>query len=196
MDPKVKHSRSYYEESALKVTQNEATPASARTSITATSRARETTTLKWTVYPILCVAFYTTFALLAWIFVCIMSKRPIRIEKSYYEPIYSDPEETWRINEKYIKAAEVLRAIVALLTIPVTSAVCSVAFVAYMQAGPLRRTLNLRQTMAIADQGWISPRIWTKLVKAGSFPLYLAFALTLIGMIMIMSSRRKDANEL
>ncbi|CAN9102922.1 unnamed protein product [Alternaria alternata] len=37
--------------------------------------------------------------------------------------------------------------------------------------------------MALADQGWISPRIWTMYSKVGSLPLYIAFGLTLVGVV-------------
>jgi hypothetical protein len=50
--------------------------------------------------------------------------------------------------------------------------------------------LNLRQTMALADQGWISPRIWTMYSKVGSLPLYIAFGLTLVGMCCVNISRK------
>lgn len=88
-----------------------------------------------------------------------------------------------RYNEKIIRVAEVLHTVAALLTIPITSAICSIAFVVYMQSGGMSRSLNLEQLMALADQGWISPRIWARIVQVGSAPLYVAFVLTVIGEI-------------
>ncbi|KAF2179259.1 hypothetical protein K469DRAFT_716517 [Zopfia rhizophila CBS 207.26] len=64
------------------------------------------------------------------------------------------------------------------------------AAVGYMQAGRFPRRLSLRQLMALADQGWISPRMWVRVfgekgglwsVRAGSLRLFVAFALTAIG---------------
>lgn len=161
----------------------EALPSSARSSITA--REPVTTTFGINLYPLLIVGSYTTIALLAWILVCIMSKRPIRLERSYYKSDTYHPERAYAINEKYMKVAQILRSVVALLTVPVTSAICSMAAVAYMQAGNLRKSLDVRRAMAIADQGWISPRIWVLLPKTGSSLLYLAFVLTLIGMLWL-----------
>jgi hypothetical protein len=84
-------------------------------------------------------------------------------------------------HENSIRAAQIVQTISSLLTIPVTSAICSMAFVAFLQASNLRLRLNLRQTMALADQGWISPRIWITISEVGSLPFYIAFALTLFG---------------
>ncbi|CAN9135659.1 unnamed protein product [Alternaria alternata] len=57
------------------------------------------------------------------------------------------------------------------------------ALASFIQTGGARTKLNLRQTMALADQGWISPRIWTMYSKVGSLPLCIAFGLTLVGVI-------------
>ncbi|KAF2471795.1 uncharacterized protein BDR25DRAFT_285399 [Lindgomyces ingoldianus] len=159
-----------------------------------TAREPATTKLKLNAYPLLILCVYMMLALVAWIFTCVASQHPIRGLKSYTGPSDYRVDELhfFHVNEKYIRGTEILRSIVTLLTIPVTSAICSMAAVAYMQAGSLRRDLSLRQLMALADQGWASPRIWMKLVdvrgkliimKAGSLPLFIAFTLTLIGSI-------------
>jgi len=132
-------------------------------------------------FPAFVFLLYATLALLSWILLCVMSKRPIIGEKTYYTTTYSDGDGRFAINERYYRTARILQSIVSLLTIPVTSTICSVACVAYMQTGRLRKSLTLRQTMALADQGWISPRIWTRLGSMGSLPLYVAFGLTLVG---------------
>ncbi|KNG51545.1 hypothetical protein TW65_01213 [Stemphylium lycopersici] len=42
-------------------------------------------------------------------------------------------------------------------------------------------TWTVACTMALADQGWLSPRIWNHVSHLGSLPFYVAFGLTLIG---------------
>ncbi|KAF2787129.1 hypothetical protein K505DRAFT_317237 [Melanomma pulvis-pyrius CBS 109.77] len=162
-----------------RVPDEEMRPLSPRSSITV--RERATTTLGRKAWPLLVVAFYTGIALTAWIFLCILSKRPIWGEKSYYRAENWDSKDYARVNRKYVKAAHILKSVVALLTIPVTSAICSMAAAGYMQHGNLRKSLNLRQIIALADQGWISKKILVYLMEAGSLPLYLAFALMIIG---------------
>jgi hypothetical protein len=132
-------------------------------------------------FPFLILIMYSLLALLSWILLCVMSKRPIKGERTYTETESSRGERRFATNEKYYTAARILQSVVGLLTIPVTSAICSIACVAYMQTGRLRKSLTLRQAMAMADQGWINPRMWTRLASKGSLPLYVAFTLTLIG---------------
>ncbi|KAF2264622.1 hypothetical protein CC78DRAFT_223531 [Lojkania enalia] len=160
----------------------ESTPASPRSSITV--RERPATTLHGNFYPVLGVCFYSVLALLAWTLVCILSHRPLRGTKSYSQPSSSyrvEPNEIITANEKFFKAVDILRIIVALLTIPITSFVCSMAAVTYMQAGQMRRSLTLRQLMALSDQGWIRPSHLLRIAKTGSLPLCLAFFLVVLG---------------
>jgi hypothetical protein len=142
-----------------------------------------TTTLHRNTWPVFVFALYATLALLAWILLCIMSRRPIRGANSYFNHEIWKPEHLFEVNQEYTKAAQVLSTIVALLTIPVTSALCSMAAVVYMQSGSLRKSLKIKQVMALADQGWIGPRtLWgLGIGKVGSLPLYFAFIFTLIG---------------
>ena len=154
-----------------------------------TVREPITAKLKHTNYPFFIFIIYAVLALLAWIFTCILSRRPIWGTKSYFEPIgYAKgrtPEIIYSKNRTYVTAAQVLRVIVALLTVPVTSALCSMAAVVYMQAGSMRRALSLRQLMGLADQGWTSPRIALD-IRAASIPLWFAVILTVIGKYSVM----------
>ena len=148
------------------------------------SNAKIVKMLPGTAWPFIVVAFYSALAIVAWTFVAILSKRSMRGKKSYTETIHSytrdNEERFFDDNENYIKAAQVLRSIVTLLTIPVTTTICSMAAVAYMQSG-WGRNLTLGKTMALADHKWIELRRPLSFIGAGSFPLYLAFALTIIG---------------
>ena len=143
-------------------------------------------TLHTSFWPLMVFIFYATLALFTWIVLCVASSRPIGSKKGYinvqdYSTTRGDLDATLTKHERALRAAQILQVVVALLTIPVTSAICSMALAAYIQAGSSRTKLNLRQTMALADQGWISPRTWIRRSKVGSLPLYFAFTLTLVG---------------
>ncbi|KAK5683196.1 hypothetical protein LTS10_004727 [Elasticomyces elasticus] len=73
-------------------------------------------------------------------------------------------------NEAWLRAAQVMQSIVAVLTIPLTSAVCSKAAVAFLQQRT-NSNISLRQTMALADRGWTDPMIYFKML-AGGFKRY------------------------
>lgn len=146
--------------------------------------------------PVLAFIFYATIALYAWIVFCITSRGPIGSKKSYFEldQYYEEKVISLLSNTRnHIRAAEILQSIATLLTIPITSAICAVAAVAFMQAGGLRTQLTLRQTAALADQGWLSPRILLKFSALGSLPLHIAFGLTVVGECG-SSSRRQLQN--
>ena len=81
-------------------------------------------------------------------------------------------------NERYIVAARVLHTIAALLIIPVTGYVCTVAAMAYLQSGRSKIQLTVMQSIAVADQKWWSP---DTLTNYGSRPLYVGFWMTLLG---------------
>ncbi|KAF2866951.1 hypothetical protein BDV95DRAFT_622590 [Massariosphaeria phaeospora] len=150
---------------------------SKRSSIT----ARETviTVLHTSLWPIVVFGFYAAVALASWIIICVSSKRPIRFTNSYYHVPNTAPrlEHIWSVNEKYIRTARIIQTIAVLLAIPVTSAM---ACVVYVQSNDLRKSLSLRKTLALADQGWASP---AKVTRVGCLPLFIAFGLTIIGSI-------------
>jgi len=148
-------------------------------------------TLHTSFWPLMVFIFYATLALFTWITFCVASSRPIGSKYDYTsnEDYSNDLVPVLAKHEKALRTAQILQSVVALLTIPITSAICSMALAAYIQAGSSRTKLNLRQTMALADQGWISPKIWARWSKVGSLPLYSAFALTLVGKSYVDLSR-------
>jgi hypothetical protein len=140
-------------------------------------------TLHTSFWPLMVYIFYGTIALFTWITLCFATTRPIGSKQDFMHQTgwNLDLDSVLAKHERALRAAQILQSVVALLTIPITSAICSMALAAYIQAGSSRTKLNLRQTMALVDQGWISPRIWAICSKVGSLPLYLAFGLTLVG---------------
>jgi hypothetical protein len=148
-----------------------------------TAREPVVRTLHTSLWPLVVFIFYATISAFTWAVFCIASSRPFGSKQDYtnQKGYGSELDAVLTKHEKAIRAAQILQAVVALLTIPVTSAICSMALAAFVQTSRARTKLNLRQTMALADQGWINPRIWTMCSKVGSLPLYIAFSLTLVG---------------
>jgi hypothetical protein len=169
---------------------HEPMPASRTTSMTAHEPV--TRSLHTSLWVLVVFAVYAALNLLAWTVFCIASTRLAGTTQDYtHKSVYQQELESLITkHENLIKAAQIVQAITALLTIPVTSAICSIALLSFIQTGSLRTKLNLRQTMALADQGWISPRIWTRLSKVGSLPLYIAFGLTLVGRASVETSEK------
>jgi hypothetical protein len=116
---------------------------------------------------------YATMAVIAWAATCYLSFKPIGAkhygvvpgkENDGYGSI--SPEAYHQLyvrSEEWFRAARVLAAIVATLTIPVTTSVCTRAAVAFHQ----RQRLTLRQTMTLANKAWLEPVTWLRLVGVG-----------------------------
>lgn len=148
--------------------------------------------LHTSLWPLVVFIFYAALSAFTWAIFCIASKRPIGSKQDYgnQDGYRKELDAILTKHENAIRAAQIIQVVVALITIPITSAICSMALASFIQTGGARTKLNLRQTMALADQGWISPRIWTMYSKVGSLPLYIAFGLTLVGMCCVNISRK------
>jgi hypothetical protein len=141
-------------------------------------------------YIVFMVVIYASLALTAWILTCLLTFRPIttkhygyNVRVSYSEPLlkakYDKSEEVYR-------AARTVQAVVTVLTIPLTSAVCSAAAVIFAQSKRKERHLTMRQMMALADKGWTDPTTIARLLtgrgkKYSSLPLICAMLLILFG---------------
>ena len=68
--------------------------------------------------------------------------------------------------EGFFRAAQVIRSFVAVVTIPLISAVCSKAAVVFTQRKN-QAALSLRQTMLLADRGWTDPLVYAGLICGG-----------------------------
>lgn len=67
-------------------------------------------------------------------------------------------------SERYLRAAKIIQSLVSILTVPLTSAVCSQAAVVYIQRKRGNNRPTLRQSMALADRGWTDIKLMQKLV--------------------------------
>ncbi|CAG7979359.1 unnamed protein product [Penicillium salamii] len=152
------------------------------------------------------VGFYTTLVLFSWIMVCLLNYRPVTIASYQKYPsntapnpyrttsqgsISSQPMRAKYVhNERWYKAVQVLQSIVGVLTIPVTSAVCSSAVVVYLQCrtDKLKPKITLRQLTVLADKGWTDISTYfqlsTQWPRYGTPFLAWALALHLFGAII------------
>lgn len=143
------------------------------------------------------VFLYSVFAVFAWSLIGILSVRPIGA-RSYGMSIFPDENDGYNHSklsdflhrysnsENYYRAAKVINAGLGVLTLPLATAICVRAAVTYTQQR--RHGFTIRQAMALADQGWISPDIWLKLIhprkglrRYGSTLLWLAMLLHILG---------------
>ncbi|KAJ7366124.1 hypothetical protein DFH08DRAFT_678543 [Mycena albidolilacea] len=117
---------------------------------------------------------YATMAVIAWATTCYLSFKPIGAKHYGVVVLYKKNDgygsigpkayhQLYAQSEEWFRAARVLAAIVATLTIPVVTSVCARAAVAFHQ----RQRLTLRQTMTLANKAWIEPATWLRLVGAG-----------------------------
>ncbi|KAF2453807.1 hypothetical protein BDY21DRAFT_119374 [Lineolata rhizophorae] len=139
-------------------------------------------------FPVLLVILYAAVAVAGWALTCTASRRPITTpsygyvqqEDGEFDRVY-DAEEKYARNERYIRAGQGLRIIAAVFVVPVTSSICAAAAAAYTQDGKRGRHLSLRQTMALADRGWISISNWTS--ARVSLGLFLATVVVFLGIL-------------
>lgn len=125
-----------------------------------TSRIHRSTYVVWL------VLFYAALVLSSWTITCIITYHPINgkhydawILPSKVYPWASETKDLQKMyaqNEEWYRAARVIQSIAAVLTIPLTSAVCASAAVVYLQHCTKGQppTFTLRQMTVLADKGW------------------------------------------
>ncbi|KAI0966345.1 hypothetical protein F4678DRAFT_299914 [Xylaria arbuscula] len=139
---------------------------------------------------------YLALALYAWVITCILTYRPIGPHHYGVDIVNSDNDgwgwsganyihSLYEKSETYYRSARVIQSIVAVLTIPLTSAVCGRAAVAFLQ----RNTgITMRQMITLADKGWVEPGVFMILPfrwkRYGSWFLLYALFLSLLGSII------------
>lgn len=158
------------------------------------------TRMQRSTYVVWLVLFYAALVLSSWIVICKLSYSPLTVDRygAAWLPTKivridsaTQARKEFEKNERWYKAAQVIQSITGVLTIPLTSAVCSSAAVVYLQRGPDRRTpsFTLRQLIVLADKGWTNIPTLFSLVTGGwsrYFSLFFAWALvlTILGAII------------
>ena len=140
------------------------------------------------------VSLYTILAIFAWVVTCVLSFKPIGVRSYGYDNStdygYGDLgpvafHKLFNKSKNYFRAAQIIEAIVDVLTLPLATAICASAAVVYVQQS--RQSFSLRQSSVLADEGWSKPDIWWKLLffrnwrRYGSTLLWLAILLHLLG---------------
>lgn len=174
-------------------------PAPVYTATKQASKSTSSTTLHRSAYVLILVLLYSGLALFAWVVTCILTHRPITA-KHYGAWIFNKENDGYGwtgagyINSLYVKnenwyrTARVLQSIVSVLTIPLTSAVCSSAAVIFVQHNRKTFGLSMRQVMVLADKGWTDPATYARLFltskgwkRYGSSFLFLTILLIILG---------------
>lgn len=108
-------------------------------------------------YILLMVFTYAAAALTAWILTCVLTVKPLTTGYYGYDTRSKESTDELHVklvrNDKLYRAARTIQTIVAVLTIPLTSAVCSAAAVVFVQTKTRQRNLTMRQMMTLADKG-------------------------------------------
>ncbi|KAJ5543217.1 hypothetical protein N7461_009220 [Penicillium sp. DV-2018c] len=105
----------------------------------------------------------------SWTILCILSFRPLTT-KSYELPTNTsgtrfDYAAAYATNEKWYQTARVIQSITGILTIPLTSALCSAAAVVFVQRHGKDSNITMRQLLALADKGWTDTSLYWQLVR-------------------------------
>lgn len=130
------------------------------------------------------VFFYAALVLFPWVVICKLTYQPITVDNygisnSYHNDGWKRlPQYAYDLyiqNERWYKAARVVQSATNLLTIPLTSAVCSSAVVVYLQHCTSKNAPNftLRHMTVLANKGWADIRTFRQLVTA-SWPRYIS----------------------
>ncbi|KAF7134168.1 hypothetical protein CNMCM5793_005847 [Aspergillus hiratsukae] len=147
----------------------------------ANNKPPKTAPLQRSIYIVFLTLLYGAAALYAWVIICILTYRPIGA--SSYGPdeldrLLSGPhlgsttvpeylDALFAKSERYLRAARTVQSLVSVLTIPLTSAVCSQAAVVYIQRKRGDKRPTLRQSMALADKGWTDLILLKNLILGG-----------------------------
>ncbi|KAJ6439426.1 proteinrelated to secreted protein- sviceus [Purpureocillium lavendulum] len=161
------------------------------------------TALHRSFYILVLASLYAVTATIVWVLTCVAHKNeadarePADWHSPYYNPTWEDGQLTEihtlahkLRNGTTFLAIKLVQAGLTILTIPLVSAICSQAAVAYLQrqAGNRRGGATLRQAAALADKSWTSPLLILRVIcsrrarkRYGSKFLLSAIALMALG---------------
>ncbi|KAJ5356579.1 hypothetical protein N7517_011188 [Penicillium concentricum] len=147
------------------------------------------------------VFLYIGLAIFAWVVTCYLSFRPITTKhydlraldnSNWAEPDRNYENPLFGRNERWYRAARIIQSVVSVLTIPLTSAVCSSAAVIFIQQRA-HKGITVRQVMTLADKGWADLATYARILpflatdgwnRLGSSFLLLAILLNLLGSVI------------
>ena len=107
------------------------------------------------------LAFYIPLLLIPWVVTCVQNYRPISIP-SYIGHGGEYTPADYRLNAEWQTAVRVMNSILAILTLPVTSALLAQAAVIHAHRKRSSKALSLPQLLDLADRGWSDVNIMFK----------------------------------
>jgi hypothetical protein len=144
------------------------------------------------------VLIYATIAILGWVVTCLLTSRPMTAPR-YGVSIFNNDNDLYgwsstylqnrmAMNQKWFVAVRVLRAVAAVFTLPVASAVCASAAVVFVQRTGYQSRLSMRKVSLLADRAWADPSAYGMIVvswkRYGSVFLLLAIVLNVLGAVI------------
>lgn len=153
---------------------------------------KDTISLRYRMRTLWLLAIYVPLVIIPWVLTCVLARRPINAPSYIKQQGFSATEVKNLRNWK--TAVDVLNSIVALITIPLLSALLAQAAVVFCQRRHAGQFLSLRDMFALADRGWTNPtELWRSMrlswkqnemrTKTSGPFLLLAAALIIVGAI-------------
>jgi hypothetical protein len=151
------------------------------------ARIPPSTRLYRSAWALVLVTIYAGLALFCWVTTCLLATGNPKFDRSgdssYWDRV------TFRSRfakaQRSYHAARVIQSFVAVLTIPITSAICSSAAVIFAQQKHKASSMSIRQVMALADGSWSDLAKWAQISFAwkryGSTFLLGAVLLNILG---------------
>ena len=98
---------------------------------------------------------YAAIAILSWIFTCLLCNHPIGVS-TWYDQYGNYSMSHYQHSDRLRRASSVGLSVITAIGIPVTSAIAARAAASYCQINSFgqRRSLTMRQMLALADKGW------------------------------------------
>lgn len=124
---------------------------------------------------------YLICLIVPWVLICVLDKQPLTAPSYYYQK--SGVSKT--ALDSTLVFVGVLRAVSAVIVVPVTSIILGHAAVTFSQRRNPEQKLNMRQLFALVDRGWADVvTLWNcKEHGSSSRLLWLGAALIVLGML-------------
>ena len=107
---------------------------------------------------------FAIVSILIWAITCTLSYKPIQF-KTYFDTSGLYTRTQYEENDWWRRVSRVGLQVLGTLSIPLTSSTCASAVVVYCQQSSIKSqpTMSLRQTLVLADKGWLDLNTWMNL---------------------------------
>ena len=132
-----------------------------------------------------------------WAITCTLSYKPVQF-KTYFDTTGQFSRDQFEQNDRWRRVSRIGLQALGTLSIPLTSAVCTKAVVAYSQRSSNNRqpTISMRQTLVLADEGWLDLNMDESLWSHGWTDLQPAFDLVNVAMRIIKNMLPRSAGTM